>query len=84
MPVPTATKQMIAFSGASSATDIPLTSGQPTATETVAGLDGGPTMASSTEGGAKASSSTAAAAPMKTGAVGVAALFGAGAAMLAV
>lgn len=84
-PEPTATKQMPAFSGASSVSDIPLTSGNPSATMTVAGLDGEPTSAPPEQaGGAASSSSTAAAAPMKTGAVGAAALFGAGAAWLAV
>ncbi len=84
-PEPTATKQMPAFSGASSVSDIPLTSGNPSATMTVAGLDGEPTSAPPEEaGGAASSTSAAAAAPMKTGAVGAAALFGAGAAWLAV
>ncbi|KAI9715773.1 MAG: hypothetical protein M1812_005772 [Candelaria pacifica] len=83
-PVATASKQAPAFSGASSVTNIPLTSGQPTATMTVAGLDGGPTSMMSGAGGAASSTSKAAAAPMKTGAMGAAALFGAGAAWLAV
>ena len=57
--------QAPAFSGASSASDVPFTSGVPTPTS-VAGAE--PTMSST--------SSAKAASPMKTGAVGAAALFG--------
>jgi len=57
-----------AFSGASSASSVPFTSGAPAASTTVAG--------------ASSSSSKAAAQPMRTGAIGAAALFGAGAAWI--
>ncbi|KAI9814819.1 MAG: hypothetical protein M1827_003085 [Pycnora praestabilis] len=90
-PNPTASTQPVAFSGASSATMVPFTSGQPTPTMTLggglAGTTGGTTASSAAAGGAKSSSSKAAAAaawPMKTGAVGVGALFGAGVAWMAV
>ncbi len=61
--------QMPAFSGASSATDIPFTSGVPTPTAPAAtGTTGG--------AGGASSSASGAAMPMRTGAVGAAALFG--------
>lgn len=65
----TATTGTAAFSGATSASDVPFTSSVPPASTTIGG------------GPAGASSSTAGAMPMRTGAVGYAALFGAGAAL---
>ncbi|KAI9683325.1 MAG: hypothetical protein M1829_005395 [Trizodia sp. TS-e1964] len=70
-PVTTASTQSVAYSGASSVTSMPFTSGIATPSTTLAG--------------ATTSSSTAvsgAAAPMRTGAMGAAALFGAGAAFM--
>jgi len=74
-PSPSASGGSPAFSGASSASDIPLTSGIP-APSTTLGL--APSAASATNTGANSSSSKAAAPPMKTTAVGAAALFAAG------
>jgi len=70
-PAATATAGTGAFTGASSATDEPFTSGVATVTSSIGG---GPATATSS------SSKAAAAGPMMTGAVGAAALFGAGAA----
>jgi len=66
-PNPSMATQMPAFSGASSASNVPFTSGVPTPTGAVA---------TSAGGGQSSSSSKAAAMPMKTGAFGAAALFG--------
>jgi hypothetical protein len=75
-PGANATAGAVAFSGASSATNIPFTSGVPTATTSLGGGAGaGATTTAS-------SSSSGAAVPLKTGAVGAAALFGAGAVFL--
>ena len=70
-PNPTASTQGPAFSGASSVTGVPFTSGVPPATTTAPVATAAPS-----------SPSSALAAPMKTGAVSLAALFG-GAAVLA-
>ena len=68
-PDATMSTQVPAFSGASSATDFPFTSGVPTPTA--------PAATSGAAGGSETSSSASGAAmPMKTGAVGAAALFG--------
>lgn len=68
-PDATASTQVPAFSGASSASDVPYTSNVPTPT--------GPAATSGAAGGSQSSSSTSGAAmPMRTGAVGAAALFG--------
>ena len=78
MPMPTASVQMPAFEGASSVASLgSLTTGVPTASEPIGAA---PTMAeeqpSATEGGAAMSSSTSGpAVPMRTGAIGAAALF---------
>ncbi|KAI9675426.1 MAG: hypothetical protein M1817_001330 [Caeruleum heppii] len=82
-PEPTASMQSVAFSGASSGTEAPYTSGVPTPTAAIGGDRASSAMSPmSTAGGAASSSSSAAAMPMKTAAVGAAALFGAGAAFL--
>lgn len=77
MPTPTASTQMPAFSGATSMSDVPLTSGVPSATGQSIGA--APTMAGGSggtmDGGAMSSSTSGPASPMRTGAVGVAALF---------
>lgn len=78
MPMPTASVQMPAFSGASSMASLgDLTTGVPSATGQPIGA--APTMAegpsSTMEGGATSTSASGAAQPMKTGAVGAAALF---------
>jgi uncharacterized surface protein with fasciclin (FAS1) repeats len=67
MPDPAMSTQMPAFSGASSASDTPFTSGVPIPTASAA-------VSSSAAGGP--SSASGAAMPMRTGAVGAAALFG--------
>ena len=77
-PIATATTQTVAFSGASSATAVPFTSGVPAPSTTIGG---GAVVATSTAAAA-ASSSSGAAAPMKTGAIGAAALFAAGGVLL--
>ncbi|ORY10425.1 FAS1 domain-containing protein [Clohesyomyces aquaticus] len=77
-PTPSATVGAPGFTGASSASDVPFTSGQPTPTTTVNTTSEGAGPAAST-----AASSTGAAVPMMTGAVGMGALFGAGAAVIA-
>ena len=76
--VPSATTGSAAYSGASSMSSVGLSSGVPTPTSTI----GGGAAATGTAAGKPAStmsssSSKAAAGPMKTGAVGAAALFGA-------
>lgn len=81
-PNPTASTQSPAFSGASGASDQPFTSGVPIPTSTLVT----PTMESTGTAGSSSSSASAsspesastAGAPMITGAVGAAALFGAG------
>lgn len=75
MPEPTASMQMPAFSGVTSTDSIDITSGIPTPT---APIGAGPTPAEdagSEDGGAMTTSAEGAASPMKTGAVGAAALF---------
>lgn len=78
MPSASATSGSAAYPGASSASSVGLSSGVATPTSTI----GGGAVASGTAAGKPAStmsssSSKGAAAPMKTGAVGAAALFGA-------
>ncbi|KAL6711173.1 hypothetical protein ACN47E_005704 [Coniothyrium glycines] len=63
-----------AYEGATPASDYPFTSGQPTASTTIA-----PQATSAANPTAGSSTSTAGAAPMQTGAVGLGALFGAAA-----
>jgi hypothetical protein len=70
----TATADGVGFAGASSVSNAPYTSGIPSATESVGGG-----AASATATAASSSSKAGAAAPMRTGAIGAAALFGAGA-----
>ncbi|KAF2473461.1 FAS1 domain-containing protein [Lindgomyces ingoldianus] len=77
-PTLSATSGAPGFTGASSVSDVPFTSGQPTPTTTVNPTSKGPGPASTGVG----SSSTGAAIPMMTGAVRMGALFGAGAAVL--
>lgn len=77
MPEPTAPVQAPAFSGASSVTSLGLTSGIPTPTSP---LGAGPTMAaeepsSTMAGGAATTAAAGAASPIRTGAMGAAALF---------
>lgn len=72
-PVATASSQSVAFTGASSASELPFTSGVPTPTTMIGG--GVNAATSETAATATSSSSTGAAAPMKTGAIGAAALF---------
>jgi len=81
-PVASATSQSAAFSGASSATDIPFTSGVATPTSMIAGGAGAAQSSAAAGGGAKSSSKSAAAMPMRTGAIGAAALFAAGGAFI--
>ena len=78
MPTPTASVQMPAFSGASSmeslgdlTTGVPSATGQPIGAAPTPAEDASSTM----EGGAMSTSASGAAQPMKTGAVGAAALF---------
>ena len=77
---PSASTQAPAFSGASSASDAPFTSGVPAPTTTV--NTAGPSNAASSAAGGASSSSSGGAVPMKTGAVGAAALFGGAAALM--
>jgi uncharacterized surface protein with fasciclin (FAS1) repeats len=81
-PAATATAGVVAFSGASSVTNVPFTSGVAAPTSVIGG---GAATATSGGGGAGGASSTSskAAAPKMTGVVGAAALFGAGAAWAA-
>ncbi|KAI9787939.1 MAG: hypothetical protein M1816_007339 [Peltula sp. TS41687] len=81
LPNPSQSTQSVAYSGASSTTAVPFTSGVPTASSTVGGAMN-PT--ASSQSSASSSTSSAAAAPMKTGGMGMAALLGAGAAMILV
>ncbi|KAI0017816.1 FAS1 domain-containing protein [Xylariomycetidae sp. FL0641] len=80
-PNPTQTSATAAFSGASSdSAGVPFTSGQPTATTTYpaatsGGGDTGPGGAAG-EGGAETTTKSGPAMPIRTGAVGAAALFG--------
>ncbi|KAK3168517.1 hypothetical protein OEA41_004965 [Lepraria neglecta] len=75
MPIATASTQSVAFAGASSATDNPLTSGVPTPMMTV-GMAPTPASGSgSVSGSGTSSSSSGAAMPMRTGAIGAAAFF---------
>ncbi|OKL57069.1 hypothetical protein UA08_07412 [Talaromyces atroroseus] len=81
-PNATATSQVPAFSGASSASSIPFTSGvtaSATATGSGAGAGAGVT---GTSGASGTSTSSAAAMPMRTGGLGAAVVVGAGAALL--
>ena len=83
-PNVSASTQKPAFSGVSSASNVPFTSGIPTPSSAIAN----PTATASGTGGASASgagtssSKSGIAMPMKTGAVGVAALFGGAAVMM--
>lgn len=77
-PSASATAGIAAFSGASSVSEPPFTSGQPTPTSMINTM-GGQGAASSA---ASASTTSAGAVPMMTGAIGAAALFGAGAAFV--
>ncbi|OCL01494.1 Fasciclin-domain-containing protein [Glonium stellatum] len=77
-PSSSATAGSPAYTSASKASGVPFTSGQPTPTTTI-----NPTSAGAGPASTRVSSSSkAAAVPMKTGAVGAAALFGAGAVLL--
>jgi len=77
-PNTSATAGSPAYTSASKVSDVPFTSGQPTPTTTI-----NPTSAGAGPASTRVSSSSkGAAVPMKTGAVGAAALFGAGAALL--
>lgn len=75
-PSASATAGAAAFSGASSVSEAPFTSGQPTPTSMINTMGGQGAVSSA----ASASSTSAGAVPMMTGAIGAAALFGAGAA----
>lgn len=83
-PNVTASTQSPAFSGASKASAVPFTSGIPAPSSAVATASATANSASgASASGAGASSSTSGIAmPMKTGAVGVAALFGGAAVMM--
>ncbi|MCJ1282041.1 hypothetical protein MMC26_001364 [Xylographa opegraphella] len=72
------TTTMPAFAGATSGSDVPFTSGIPTPTSAL----GGGAAAGASSAAMASSSSAGAWAPMRTGAVGAAALFGAGAAFM--
>jgi uncharacterized surface protein with fasciclin (FAS1) repeats len=74
---PSATAGAPVFPGASSVSDVPYTSGQPTPTRTIA-----PAATSAANPGQTSRSSTAGAVPMQTGAIGMGALFGAAAVYL--
>lgn len=76
---PSATSGAPGFTGASSVSDVPFTSGQPTPTTEINPSSEGPGAAST----AVSSSTSGPAMPMKTGAVGAAALFGAAGVVLA-
>ena len=71
-PTASATEGAAAFPGASSASDLPLTSGVPSAT---GAIGGGPAAASSEAAASSAASTSNPAMPMRTGAIGAAALF---------
>jgi uncharacterized surface protein with fasciclin (FAS1) repeats len=83
-PNVTASTQTPAFSGASKASEVPFTSNVPTPSSAIATPSAGATGAagSSSSGAATSSSTSGIAMPMKTGAVGVAALFGGAAVMM--
>ena len=84
-PNTTASTTGVAFSGASSASVVPFTSGIPAPTVAIVTPSGAATGASgvgATGAAGPSSSSSAFAMPMQTGAVGAAALFGGIAAML--
>lgn len=72
---PSASTQEPAFSGASSTSDTPFTSGVPSATTSI-NTEGPTSMVSNAATGSGTSSSSGGAVPVKTGAVGAAALFG--------
>ncbi|MCJ1246977.1 hypothetical protein MMC30_004188 [Trapelia coarctata] len=76
---PNPSSTTVAFAGATSATDVPFTSGIPAPTSM---LGGGAAVATSTAAAASSSSSAGAWAPMRTGAIGAAALFAAGGALI--
>ncbi|KAI9870631.1 MAG: hypothetical protein M1830_004025 [Pleopsidium flavum] len=80
-PNPTASSQSAAFSGASSASNVPYTSGVATPTSVIMG-GAGAAQSSAAGGAAKSSSKSGAAMPMRTGAIGAAALFAAGGAFI--
>ena len=82
MPNPTAASQTVAFAGATAVSSaVPFTSGIATPTSMLGG--GAAAGASSASAAAKSSSSSAGAfAPMRTGAMGAAALFAAGGAWM--
>lgn len=75
---PTSSEGEAVFEGATPASEVPYTSGQPTPSTTIGSeaTEAADPTATGTGGG---SSSTAAAAPMQTGAIGMGALFGAAA-----
>jgi hypothetical protein len=81
MPDVTASTQMPAYSGASKASAVPFTSGIPTPSAAIATPNGAASGASASSA-ASSSSMSGIAMPMKTGAVGVAALFGGAAVMM--
>jgi uncharacterized surface protein with fasciclin (FAS1) repeats len=81
MPDSAQQTQSAAFAGASSASSVPFTSGVPTPTTALAGVSSASATATAQ---ATSSTSRAAAAPMKTAGVGMAALMGAGAALLVI
>lgn len=78
-PNPSQSTQSVAFSGASSATGVPFTSGVPTPTSALATPTGAAGSGSSPSGSATSSRASGAAAPMNTGSMGIAAMLGAGA-----
>lgn len=81
--MPDATTTAVAFVGATSAASVPFTSGVPTPTSMLGGgAAAGQSSASAAAGGSTSSSSAGAWAPMRTGAIGAAALFAAGGAYL--
>ncbi|MCJ1259640.1 hypothetical protein MMC24_007479 [Lignoscripta atroalba] len=84
MPNATMPTQSVAFSGASSATEVPFTSGIPMPTSVIGGgAAASPTMTmAGGSGGAASSTSAGAAAAMKTGAIALPALFAAGGAWM--
>ncbi|MCJ1471764.1 hypothetical protein MMC13_000404 [Lambiella insularis] len=81
--MPNASTTAVAFMGATSASAVPFTSGVPTPTSTLGGgAAAGMSSASAAAAGSTSSSSAGAWAPMRTGAIGAAALFAAGGAYL--
>ena len=73
---PSQTSGSPAFSGASSASNAPFTSGVPTPTSSINTACGGAANSAATSASAASSTSSGGAMPMKTGAMGAAALFG--------